>query len=100
MCQIWINLYILNTFIVQNRNKFSIVQPFLEERSLSDEEDDDHDDDQQAGPDNHPGDGPLNIDIEQIIPIVDSILEQDDKNKDGYLNYAEFMSRQKQHMRS
>jgi len=71
-----------------------------EEHSHSDEEDDDHDDDQQAGPDDHPGDGPLNIDIEQIIPIVDSILEQDDKNKDGYLNYAEFMSRQKQHMRS
>jgi len=71
-----------------------------EEHSHSDEEDDDHDEDHQAAPDDHPGNGPLNFDIEQIIPIVDSILEQDDKNKDGYLNYAEFMSRQKQHMRS
>ena len=67
---------VLTDFVVTN---FSIIQPFLEEHSHSDEEDDDHDDDQQAGPDDHPGDGPLNIDIEQIIPIVDSILEQDDK---------------------
>jgi len=64
-------------------------------------DDDDSDEDHhEAGPDDHPGDGEMKIDIEQIIPIVDSILEQDDKNKDGYLNYAEFMTRQKQHLRS
>ena len=53
--------------------------------------------------------------VDEIIPIVDSILEQDDKvkrktlcsvcfltfffffqNKDGYINWPEFISRQKQ----
>merc|ERR1712013_370324 len=31
------------------------------------------------------------VNIEQIVPIIDSILEQDDKNKDGYLNWPEFI---------
>jgi hypothetical protein len=52
--------------------------------------------------------------VDEIIPIVDNILEQDDKvrndydkllrimkiafqNKDGYINWPEFISRQKQH---
>jgi len=35
------------------------------------------------------------VNIEQIVPIIDSILEQDDKNKDGYLNWPEFISRQR-----
>ena len=94
------------------------------------EEDHHHDDEDDDDSDEHlPRDGPLKVDLEQIIPIVDSILAQDDKvggafvalkaievsvvilrgscmictifqNKDGYLNYAEFMSRQKQHIKS
>merc|ERR1711970_1134397 len=35
------------------------------------------------------------VNIDQIIPIIDSILEQDDKNKDGFLNWPEFISRQR-----
>ena len=31
-----------------------------------------------------------------MVPIVDSILEEDDKDKDGYINWPEFISRQKQ----
>ena len=88
----------------------------MEEDHKHDDEEDDADPD--LAHDDHPGDGPMKVDLEQIIPIVDSILEQDDKvinvlinmildfrvkvllfkDKDGYLNYAEFMSRQKQHM--
>merc|ERR1711892_438181 len=57
-------------------------------------DDDDDDDEAPTGseekePSNH------GINIELIIPIVDSILEQDDKNKDGYLNWPEFISRQR-----
>merc|ERR1712098_505518 len=66
------------------------------------EEDDHHDDegdeDTGANP-NTVEEGQPKIAIEEIIPIVDSILEQDDKNKDGYINWPEFMSRQKQHSR-
>ena len=36
------------------------------------------------------------IDINEIVPIVDSILLDDDKDKDGYINWAEFISRQQQ----
>ena len=51
------------------------------------EEDHKHDDDEKdldedhdlASDEHHPGDGPMKVDLEQIIPIVDSILEQDDK---------------------
>ena len=58
-------------------------------------DDEDSDEDHhEAGPDDHPGDGEMKIDIEQIIPIVDSILEQDDKvrlrkhrNSDDYASY-------------
>ena len=89
-----------------------------EDHSHSEEEEEGgHGDHDPGAGDEDPGAGPLKVDIEQIIPIVDSILEQDDKvgsevssnnlnfvktfqNKDGYLNYAEFMSRQKQHMRA
>ena len=88
-----------------------------EDHSHSEEEEGGHGDHDPGAADEEPGAGPLKVDIEQIIPIVDSILEQDDKvasevslnnlnfvktfqNKDGYLNYAEFMSRQKQHMRA
>jgi len=72
----------------------------MEEDHKHDDEDEDDADHDLASDEHHPGDGPMKVDLEQIIPIVDSILEQDDKDKDGYLNYAEFMSRQKQHMRA
>ena len=88
-----------------------------EDHSHSDEDEGGHGDHDPGAGEEDPGAGPLKVDIEQIIPIVDSILQQDDKvaagvssnilnsikifqNKDGYLNYAEFMSRQKQHMRA
>merc|ERR1719347_106272 len=60
--------------------------------------DDEGDEDTGANP-NTLEEGQPKIAIEEIIPIVDSILEQDDKNKDGYINWPEFMSRQKQHSR-
>jgi len=70
-------------------------------KAIAGMEEDHHHDDEDDDSDEHlPRDGPLKVDLEQIIPIVDSILAQDDKNKDGYLNYAEFMSRQKQHIKS
>ena len=31
-----------------------------------------------------------------MFPIVDSIFEEDDKDKDGYINWPEFISRQNQ----
>eukprot|EP00092_Neocalanus_flemingeri_P052787 GFUD01061851.1.p1 GENE.GFUD01061851.1~~GFUD01061851.1.p1 ORF type:complete len:176 (-),score=55.28 GFUD01061851.1:299-826(-) len=34
------------------------------------------------------------FDILEIIPIVDTILAEDDKNKDGYISWAEFVSKQ------
>ena len=34
--------------------------------------------------------------IDEMIPIVDNILEEDDRDKDGYINWAEFISRQRQ----
>ena len=44
------------------------------------EEDHHHDDEDDDDSDEHlPRDGPLKVDLEQIIPIVDSILAQDDK---------------------
>ena len=46
-----------------------------EDHKHDDEDDADHD----LNPDEHPGDSPMKVDLEQIIPIVDSILEQDDK---------------------
>merc|ERR1711970_197709 len=65
------------------------------------EDDHHHDDDDDDGnvpekPKETEASGPK-FSIDQIIPIVDSILEQDDKDKDGYINWPEFVSRQKQH---
>lgn len=48
------------------------------------DDDDEGEDHHEASPDDRPGDGELKIDIEQIIPIVDSILEQDDKVRKKY----------------
>ena len=30
-------------------------------------------------------------DLDEIVRIVDEILENDDKDKDGYINWSEFM---------
>merc|ERR1711953_75959 len=68
----------------------------MEEEHKHDDDDDDH---HNEAPDEAPNDPEYRFSIEQIVPIVDSILEQDDKNKDGSLNYAEFMARQKQNMK-
>jgi len=35
--------------------------------------------------------------IKEVVPIIDSLLEQDDLDKDGYITWPEFLSRQKQH---
>eukprot|EP00090_Calanus_glacialis_P013671 TRINITY_DN22326_c0_g1_i1.p1 TRINITY_DN22326_c0_g1~~TRINITY_DN22326_c0_g1_i1.p1 ORF type:complete len:185 (+),score=57.18 TRINITY_DN22326_c0_g1_i1:43-597(+) len=61
------------------------------------EDDHHHDDEDEEAPAEQEEKEPSNhrFNIEQIIPIVDSILEQDDKNKDGYLNWPEFISRQR-----
>ena len=50
----------------------------MEEDHKHDDEEDDADH-ELASDEHHPGDGPMKVDLEQIIPIVDSILEQDDK---------------------
>ena len=52
----------------------------MEEDHKHDDEDEDDADHDLASDEHHPGDpGPMKVDLEQIIPIVDSILEQDDK---------------------
>lgn len=56
------------------------------------DEDDHHDDGGHPG---HDGDVMPVFDIKEIIPIVDTILREDDKNKDGYISWAEFISKQK-----
>jgi len=55
-------------------------------------EDDHHGDGGHPG---HDGDVMPVFDIKEIIPIVDTILREDDKNKDGYISWAEFISKQK-----
>ena len=34
------------------------------------------------------------FDLGEMIPYVDTILAEDDKDKDGYISWAEFISRQ------
>ena len=34
-------------------------------------------------------------DLDEIVRIVDEILENDDKDKDGYINWSEFMMGQR-----
>ena len=34
------------------------------------------------------------VDLLEIIPLVDAILSEDDKDKDGYISWPEFMARQ------
>merc|ERR1711953_706746 len=40
------------------------------------------------------GDNVNVFDMNEMIPYVDTILREDDKNKDGYISWAEFISRQ------
>eukprot|EP00092_Neocalanus_flemingeri_P037418 GFUD01040744.1.p1 GENE.GFUD01040744.1~~GFUD01040744.1.p1 ORF type:complete len:188 (+),score=65.44 GFUD01040744.1:40-603(+) len=63
-----------------------------------DDDDDEHEEEAPAEPEEKEPSNPK-FSIDQIVPIVDSILEQDDKNKDGYINWPEFISRQKQHQK-
>ena len=53
----------------------------MEEEHKHDDEDDHHDE----APDEAPSDSEYRFSIEQIVPIVDSILEQDDKVTDPCL---------------
>jgi len=61
--------------------------------SRMNEEDDHH----------HEGEGEIGGDeipafsVSEVIPIIDSLLEQDDLDTDGYITWPEFLSRQKQH---
>merc|ERR1712119_1848 len=40
------------------------------------------------------GDSMNVFDLNEMIPYVDTILREDDANKDGYISWAEFISRQ------
>merc|ERR1712215_570596 len=60
------------------------------------EEDDHHHDDEDAESAEEEAEDKPGLNIHEMIPIVDSILEEDDKDKDGYINWPEFISRQKQ----
>jgi hypothetical protein len=40
------------------------------------------------------GDELPGVDLLEIIPLVDAILSEDDKDKDGYISWPEFMARQ------
>merc|ERR1712241_1147450 len=40
------------------------------------------------------GDSVNVFDLNEMIPYVDTILREDDANKDGYISWAEFISRQ------
>lgn len=42
-------------------------------------------------------DGSPKFSIDEVVPIIDSILEQDDLDKDGYITWPEFLARQEQH---
>ena len=55
-------------------------------------EDDHHHEGEGEGP--HEERGPA--DLDDIISHVDEILEHDDKDKDGYINWSEFMTAQKE----
>eukprot|EP00092_Neocalanus_flemingeri_P024947 GFUD01027057.1.p1 GENE.GFUD01027057.1~~GFUD01027057.1.p1 ORF type:complete len:174 (-),score=59.99 GFUD01027057.1:235-756(-) len=57
------------------------------------EADHQHDADADGGHPDADGDLPV-FDILAIIPIVDTILAEDDKNKDGYISWSEFVSKQ------
>ena len=46
---------------------------------------------EHLGPD---GDELPGVDLLEIIPLVDAILSEDDKDKDGYISWPEFMARQ------
>jgi len=60
------------------------------------EEDDHHHHDDKEGAEGTEEDEKPSVNIDEMIPIVDSILEEDDKDKDGYINWPEFISRQRQ----
>jgi len=67
-------------------------------KAISNMEEDDHhhDDKDDEHPDGVENDEKQSINIDEMIPIVDGILEEDDKDKDGYINWPEFILRQQQ----
>eukprot|EP00090_Calanus_glacialis_P004298 TRINITY_DN13181_c0_g1_i2.p1 TRINITY_DN13181_c0_g1~~TRINITY_DN13181_c0_g1_i2.p1 ORF type:complete len:160 (-),score=50.74 TRINITY_DN13181_c0_g1_i2:68-547(-) len=67
-------------------------------KAISNMEEDDHhhDDKDNDTSDNSEDEDKKKLNLDEMVPIVDSILEEDDKDKDGYINWPEFISRQKQ----
>merc|ERR1712215_168449 len=60
-------------------------------KALARMDEDDHHDDE--GHNDAIGDSLPTFDINEMIPMVDTILREDDKNKDGYISWAEFISK-------
>ena len=64
-------------------------------KALANMEDHDHaHDDGEEGSSNDKNNPEDKQSVDELIPLVDSILEEDDKDKDGYINWPEFMSQQ------
>ena len=66
-------------------------------------DDDHHHDDEEDNHGEHGQDKPIQdepvkkkMSLEEIIGFVDEILETDDKDKDGYINWSEFMMAQQE----
>eukprot|EP00092_Neocalanus_flemingeri_P064080 GFUD01077658.1.p1 GENE.GFUD01077658.1~~GFUD01077658.1.p1 ORF type:complete len:123 (+),score=39.55 GFUD01077658.1:355-723(+) len=67
-------------------------------KAISGMEEDDHhhDDNETDSSENSAEEDKPSFNIDEMIPIVDNILAEDDKDKDGYINWPEFISRQRQ----
>jgi len=64
-------------------------------KAISGMDEDHHHDNEEATEEGGEGEHAApSYNVDEIIPIVDSILEKDDKNRDGYINWPEFRSRQ------
>jgi hypothetical protein len=72
-------------FIISSFNIFFIL-----------EDDHHHDDKDNESSETSEDEDKKKLKLDEMVPIVDSILEEDDKDKDGYINWPEFISRQKQ----
>jgi len=69
---------------------------------LSDEDHDHHDEgeEEEARQGADEDDGPADMSLADVVPIVDEILREDDKNNDGFISWSEFISRQKAKMKA
>lgn len=91
---------------MDGNNKLDGVE-LLKALTKMNEEDHDHDHEEEKSGEEGEGekkeetekkdDGSPKFSIEEVIPIIDSILEQDDLDNDGYITWPEFLSRQAQH---